>query len=117
MSIVVDLAELEQALAGRDLTYLVLARDDRPHVVQVQARYEGADSDVGVIVVPHPGRTAQRIVPERPEVTLLLPPQDATGHTLLVDGSATIADDGSLRLQPAHAVLHRAAFVGDPHRG
>lgn len=107
MSIPVDLAALGEALARHDVAYLLTTGDGRPHVAQVSARLEDR-----VLVVPEPGRTARRVVGERPAVSLLLPPREADGYTLIVDGDAVTDADGALRVTPSHAVLHRAASAG-----
>jgi hypothetical protein len=106
MSIPVDLAALGEALSRHDLAYLLTAGDGRPHVAQVSP-----DLVDGVVVVAEPGRTARRVVGERPAVSLLLPPRELDGYTLIVDGEAALDDAGNLRVSPSHAVLHRASSV------
>lgn len=106
MSIPVDLAALGEALARHDVAYLLTSGDGRPHVAQVFPRL----SD-GVLVVDEPGRTARRVVEDRPAVSVLLPPRESDGYTLIVDGEASAGDDGSLLVTPTHAVLHRASSV------
>ncbi|GGK75169.1 hypothetical protein [Ornithinimicrobium pekingense] len=106
MSIPVDLAALGEALARHDVAYLLTSGDGRPHVTQVVPRLVD-----GALVLAEPGRTARRVVGQHPAVSLLLPPRDTGGHTLIVDGEGALADDGALRVTPSHAVLHRASFV------
>ena len=108
MSIVVDLAELAEALARHPTAYLLLAGDERPHVGEVEVSMRG-----DVLVVGAPGRTARRVLPERPSVTLLLPPTEPGGYALVVDGEATLAGD-ELHVDPSHAVLHRRPRPGSP---
>lgn len=108
MSIVVDLAELGQALAQHPTAYLLLSADERPHVGEVEVTLRD-----GVVVVSTPGRTAQRVAPERPAVTLLLPPGEAEGYSLIVDGEAALVD-GELHVTPTHAVLHRRPRADSP---
>lgn len=109
MSIPVDLAALGEALGRHDIAYLLTSGDSRPHVAQVTMRpADGA----GVLVVAEPGRTARRVVGERPSVSLLLPPREADGYTLIVDGEGALDAEGALVVRPSHAVLHRAASVG-----
>ncbi|MCK0113201.1 hypothetical protein MWU75_13720 [Ornithinimicrobium sp. F0845] len=110
MSIPVNLAELGEALGRHHTAYLLSGRNGRPHVAQVFPQLVG-----NVLVIVEPGRTARRTVPELPEVTVMLPPQDAGGHTLIIDGDARIRDDGALELTPTHAVLHRAAGHASDH--
>ncbi|WP_298749421.1 hypothetical protein [uncultured Serinicoccus sp.] len=108
MSIVVDLAELEQALTRHPTAYLLLPGDERPHVGEVEVSMRG-----DVLVVAAPGRTARRVVPGRPAVTLLLPPAEPGGYALVVDGEATLVGE-ELHVEPGHAVLHRRPRAGSP---
>lgn len=101
MSIVVDLAELSDALGRHPTAYLLVAGDERPHVGEVEVRMRD-----GVLVVARPGRTARRVVPHRPQVTVLLPPSEPGGYSLVVDGAAAVAGE-ELLVTPSHAVLHR----------
>lgn len=103
MSIVVDLAELARALSRHPTAYLLLSGDERPHVGEVEARMEPGSTRV---VLGHPGRTARRVLGERPEVTLLLPPYETDGYSLVVDGTAALVGE-EIHLRPSHAVLHR----------
>lgn len=105
MSIDVSLDDLPAVLAERGAdAYLVTVRDTRPHVVAVSV----AARD-GLLVVA-PGRRTGRNIEDRPLVTLLWPVSDAhPKHSLLVDGTARISDDGEwLEITPTSAVLHRA---------
>lgn len=104
MSIPVDLAALGDALARHDTAYLLTAGDSRPHVAEVFP--ELVD---GVVVLAQPGRTASRTVGGQPAVTVMMPPREKGGYTLIVDGDAVLADDGGLHVTPATAVLHRAS--------
>ena len=45
--------------------------------------------------------------------TLLFPPPEPRGYSLIVDGTARTTDDGFV-LEPATAVLHRPADHADP---
>lgn len=108
MSILVDLSELAAAVAKHPTAYLLTNDDDRPHVGEVEV--EVAD---GVLVVPSPGRSARRVVPDRPLVTLLLPPYEPDGYSLVVDGSADLVGE-QLRITPSHAVLHCRPRPGSP---
>ncbi|ANS77692.1 pyridoxamine 5'-phosphate oxidase-related, FMN-binding [Serinicoccus hydrothermalis] len=108
MSIVVDLEELGEALGRHPTAYLLLSGEDRPHVGEVEVTMR-AD----VLVVDRPGRTALRTVPARPQVTLLLPPAQVDGYTLIVDGEAALVGD-ELHVEPSHAVLHRRPRPDSP---
>ncbi|WP_151523334.1 pyridoxamine 5'-phosphate oxidase family protein [Serinicoccus kebangsaanensis] len=108
MSIVVDIDELADALGRHPTAYLLLSGEDRPHVGEVEVTMRE-----DVLVVDRAGRTAVRTVPERPQVTLLLPPAQADGYTLIVDGEASLSGE-ELRIEPSHAVLHRRPRPGSP---
>ncbi len=114
MSIPVDLAALGEALARHDVAYLLTSGDSRPHVAQVAPRLDGGGR---VIVVAEPGRTARRVVGGRPAVSLLLPPRDPGGYTLIVDGVGALDDQGALLVTPTRAVLHRASSGSGPASG
>jgi hypothetical protein len=57
------------------------------------------------------GRRTLANAAERPAVTLLWPPVEPEGYSLIVDGTAEMSDDGVL-VSPTRAVLHRAAAAG-----
>lgn len=111
MSILVDLSELAGAVARHPTAYLLVAGDERPHVGEVKVEVRD-----GVILVLRPGRTARRVLADRPLVTLLLPPYEPDGYSLVVDGSAEVVDDqgGHVRISPSHAVLHRRPRPDSP---
>lgn len=104
MSIPVDLAALGEELDRRDTAYLLISGDARPHVVEVSP--ELVD---GVLVCAEPGRTARRIIGDRPAVSFLLPPREPGGYSLIVDGDGALDADGRLTVVPSTAVLHRAS--------
>ncbi|PFG41100.1 hypothetical protein ATJ97_3648 [Georgenia soli] len=114
MSIKVDLAGLGAAMAEHDFAYLLSPGRERPHVVAVVPRLVD-----GTLVVDAPGRSATELAAEHPAVTLVFPPRQAGGYTLIVDGDASVpstepARDGGggasgLSVRPGHAVLHRPA--------
>ena len=112
MSIKVALDELRAAIGETDRApYLVTVSDDgRPHTVAVQTIWDGDELTIAV------GHTTVRNAEARPAVTLLWPPSDRAGYTLVVDAEVTATDRGadrdaphSIRLRPARAVLHRPA--------
>lgn len=112
MSIPVDLAALGAALSRHDVAYLLTSGEQRPHVVQVFPHLHD-----GVLVVTEPGRTARHVVGERPHVSFLLPPREPDDYSLIIDGEAALDADGTLRVRPSHAVLHRAGPAGDEAAG
>ena len=107
MSIAVSLDQLRDEVARRgDAAFVVTIGDEGPHVVSVRVAWEGDE-----LVAGAGNRTAANVA-ERPAVSLLWP-SSFDDYSLIVDGSASAAD-GSLRITPVRAVLHRsAAAAGD----
>jgi hypothetical protein len=101
MSVVVDLADLPERLTEYDRGYLLSSRDGSVKAVSVRAAATG-----GVLRVPTPGRGSVANVGANPQVTLLFPPLESPGMTLLVDGTAT-ADGDDVVITPTGAVLHK----------
>lgn len=111
MSIPVDLAALGEALKRHDTAYLLTSGASRPHVAEVFP--ELVD---GVLVIAEPGRTARNVVAQHPQLTVMLPPREPKGYTLIVDGDGALDEGGALRISPSHAVLHRASAHGAQER-
>ena len=104
MSIEVGLAELAQALAKHPFAYLLTVGDSpRPHVVASSVSVRD-----GVVVVPDVGRRSRAALELNPAATLLAPPAEPGGYSLIVDGTATLTEDAVL-VTPSRAVLHRPA--------
>jgi hypothetical protein len=109
MSIEVELTEL-QAAAGTQAPYaylLTVSASLRTHVVAVAPVFAPGE------IVCRTGASSVRNASERPQVTLVWPPLDMGGYSLLVDADARV-DGSTVRLQPTHAVLHRPAPAPDP---
>lgn len=108
MSIPVDVVELARVREAFGAAFLItVSADGRPKVVTVEPTV--AD---GVITVTAPGKGSLANAAARPDVTVVFPPPEAKGFTLLVDGRAVVEDD-VVRVTPASAVLHRPAAHGD----
>jgi hypothetical protein len=103
MSVPVPIPALPEAVDGFGrVAFLVTVSDDsRPHVVAVAPAWQGES------LVVAGGRRTKANIELRPEVTLLWPPVEPGGHSLLVDGVATAAGD-DVALRPVSAVLHRS---------
>jgi len=111
VSVKVDLGELATAIAGFDAAYLVtVSAEARLHVLSVWA--EPSD---GGLVVEGVGRHTQANAAAHPDVTLVFPPAEPGGFSLLVDGTATV-DGTTVTVAPASAILHRAAVGPDGGR-
>ena len=103
MSIAVALEHLRDEISNRgDAAFAVSVGDDGPHVVSVRVAWDG-DQLVGGA-----GNRTATNVGQRPAITLLWPSAAFEDFSLLVDGDAT-AVDGTLRVTPQKAVLHRSA--------
>lgn len=107
MSIPVDVADLARALEDFGAGYLLTNRDGAVKVVTV----EPSVTD-GVLVVGGPGKGTLANLAANPVVTLVFPPREPRGFTLLVDGTGTAAGD-DVQVTPTGAVLHRAAGHAD----
>lgn len=108
MSIPVEVGDLDKALEGFGAGYLVtVSAAGTAKVVTV----EPAVAD-GVVLVTAPGRGTLTNLAGNPAVTLVFPPLEPRGFTLLVDGTAA-ADGDDVRITPSGAVLHRPAAHAD----
>jgi hypothetical protein len=122
----VDVKRLAAALPDYPFGYLITVDDGyRVHTVTVEPRLrelpDGPDGpegpkaliDVGLIG----GRTRENLA-DRRDVTLLWPPPEPGGYSLIVDGTAEVtdADDEAVRLRvvPTRALLHREADADSP---
>jgi hypothetical protein len=111
MSVKVELGELAARLADFDAGYLVtVSAAGRAHVLSVWA--EATDSG---LVVEGVGRHTQANAAANPDVTLVFPPLERGGYSLLVDGTATV-DDSTVVIAPTSAILHRPAVAPDGRR-
>ena len=109
MSVKVDLDQLAGALADFTFAYLITVGDDyRAHTVAVAPVL----SD-GVIGVGSIGNTTRKNVGQHDGVTLVWPPRQPGGYTLIVDGLGRVTDD-ALTVKPTRAVLHRPAAPDAP---
>lgn len=109
MSVKVDLDRLADALADFAFAYLVTVGDDyRAHAVAVEPVLTDGAVDVGEI-----GRTTRTNTTGHGDVTLIWPPREPGGYTLIVDGTCR-PTDGPLRIVPTRAVLHRKATPDSP---
>ncbi len=109
MSVPVPVEKLGDTVARYGATaYLLTTGDDlRPHATQVVVSAEGGELSCGL------GRRTARNGAARPLVSLLWPPDEAGGYSLIVDGDLRVedADDEGGRgiVTATRAVLHRPA--------
>ena len=110
MSIPIALEQLRNETRRFALApYLLTVSDDaRPHAVAVAAAWEG---DALVMEV---GKRSASNSGVRPEVSLLWPPNEPGGYSLIVDGTAaSTGGDARITVMPTRAVLHRPAAAPD----
>jgi hypothetical protein len=113
----VDVKRLAAALTDYPFAYLITVDDGyRVHTVTVEPALRlpesvegsGAILDVGLIG----GRTRANLA-QRSDVTLLWPPREPGGYSLIVDGHAEVSGDGADSVRcgvvPTRALLHREA--------
>lgn len=108
MSIEVPISQLSDDVDRHPFGYLITVGDDRrSHVVALRPMVlTGADAPV--LRFTTGSRRASTNVGRHPDVTIVFPPLDEGGMSLIVDGTADAAP-GHIDVTPARAVLHRAA--------
>ncbi|RAV18013.1 pyridoxamine 5'-phosphate oxidase family protein [Mycolicibacterium sp. GF69] len=109
MTVKVALDQLADTMAGFPFAYLITVGDDyRAHTVAVEPALRDGTLDVGAI-----GRHTRANLAGHRDVTLIWPPREPGGYTLIVDGIGTPTDD-ALTVEPTRAVLHRKATPESP---
>lgn len=112
MSIPVALADLPATMAKYGFAYLLTVTDEGGTWIR-STHVISAD---GVLTLYEGGRRTRENVAARPAITLLWPPPEPDGWTLLVDGTATVLPD-VITVEPFHAVLHRPPPTLPPATG
>ena len=108
MSIPVDVGDLAVALEDFGAGYLMTASSEGTvKVVTV----EPVATD-GVLLVTRPGKGTVRNLADNTAVTLVFPPAEHKGFSLLVDGTGSVEGE-DVRVTPATAVLHRPMIHAD----
>ena len=108
MSIPVDPKDLAGALADFDAGYLLTASaDGRVKAVTVEPTATPEE-----LVIAGVSRGSARNIAHSAHVTVVFPPRERHGFTLIVDGTATVGDE-AIRVVPEAAVLHRPASHSD----
>ena len=110
----VDFKRLAAALNNYPFAYLITVDDGyRVHTVTVEPELREGVMDVGLIR----GKTRKNLA-NRGDVTLLWPPREPGGYSLIVDGHAevTASEDETIQLGvvPTRALLHRNADPNTP---
>ena len=107
VSIPVRIEDLAQALAEYDTSYLLTNHSGRTKVVTVEPTVSGDR-----ILAHGVGHGSSANLAENPQCTLLFPPAERHGYTLLIDGTGTVTE-GILAMEPTTAVRHRPAAHAD----
>lgn len=108
MSIPVDVGDLPRTLPDFGPGYLLtVSPEGRVKAVSVEPIVEGE-----TMLVRGPGRGSLANVGGNPVLTLLYPPREASGFSLLVDGTGSVEGE-DVRVSPSSAVLHRSPSAGD----
>src|SRR5262245_3777161 len=89
--------------------YLITVTDDaHPHAVAVDVTWERDTLAMNV------GKRSARNSSAHPLVSLLWPPNEPGGYSLIVDGTAAFTNGGDrIAVTPTRAVLHRPATSPD----
>lgn len=105
MSIPVAIEQLRAETRRFEIApYLLTVSDDaRPHAVAVAAAWAGDALAMDV------GKRSAANAKARPQVSLLWPPNEPGGYSLIVDGTAAATSDDRIAVTPTRAVLHRPA--------
>ena len=111
MSVKVDLDKLGDTLADFPFGFLITVGDDfRPHTVAVTPVFGG-----GALTIEPVGNTTRGNAGAHSVVTVLWPPREPTGYSLIVDGRAEVSDvdpdtdTARCEVVPTKALLHRNA--------
>jgi hypothetical protein len=107
MSIPVDLTDLATSLANYPWGYFITVGEQQvAHSLAVPTDYRD-----GVFHL-QAGRGSRANAAARPQVSMVFPGADGTAYSLVIDGTASVADDG-VQFAPSNAVLHRPALRND----
>jgi len=105
--VALDRLRAEVARYGEHPFILTVSNDGRPHAVAATMAWDGDELIGGC------GRSTAAFATARPDISLLWPPIEPEGYSLIVDGTAKV-EDQQVRVRPERAVLHRSAPSPDP---
>ena len=113
MSVNVDLDELAAKIGEYGFAYLVsVSAEGQAHVVAVTP-----DVVDGGVLLGGIGKKTSANLAANATATLVWPPVDPGGYSLLVDGTATSdAEAATVTVSPTRAILHRPAPGEDGKR-
>ncbi len=107
-----DLDRLADALGDYDFAYLITVTEDyRVRAVEVQPVLQNRAFDVRPV-----GEHTRANLSRHGTATLVWPPREPGGYSLIVDADADAEDDaaGAVRLIPTRALLHRPVTADGP---
>lgn len=111
MSIPVDLDALRDEVAAHERpAYVVTAgQAGAPHLVATFLRWVDGAFTAGC------GGTTARNLAHRPDVSVVVPPNEPGGYSLIFDATGEVVEgeERTVRLTPVRAVLHRPAAGPD----
>jgi hypothetical protein len=100
----IDQLRAESARFGTHPYLLTQGENGRPHAVAVSIEWQGDR------ILTSSGTRSAANVAARPLVSLLWPPVEAGGYSLIVDGDGCVIGNGSdarIGVTPTRGVLHR----------
>lgn len=106
----VDVGAVAAHASEYGFAYLITINShERVHTSVVHPEFSG-----DAVTVPGASDRARANAGAHPEVSVVWPPADATGYSLILDGTATAdghpdAPGAPLRIMPSRAILHRPA--------
>ena len=105
MSIPVSIDKLRDEVArfGSTPYLLTVTEDDRAHATAVSVEWDGDELVMGI------GGRSSRNAALHPNVSLLWPPFEPGGYSLISDGVARDLGNERMAYAPTKAVLHRPA--------
>ena len=119
----VDVKRLAAALTDYPFAYLITVDDGyRVHTVTVEPQLrefpDGPDGPWALLDIGLIGGRTRKNLEDRRDVTLLWPPSEPGGYSLIVDGEAEVTDADAetarLAVVPTRALLHREADSESP---
>lgn len=108
--------DLTREISVRPVAYLLtVSAQGEPHAAQVSTSLAAASAEQ-VVAVTRLGRTSLRNIASGSRISLIWPPSEPTGYTLIVNGVADPAaleagTAGTFDLRITRAVLHRPGEV------
>lgn len=104
----VDLVDVARHASARPFAYLITVSSHG----SIHTSVVHPSVDTAAITVSGVSDRVRRNAGANPTVSIVWPPVDAGGHSLIVDGTAAVADD--LTVDVSRAVLHRPASDPQP---